>query len=73
MDIANLGQDVETGGCVSEYCEQRHPRQCFYYNVYGKCKFGEYCRYNHVSIVHDDNFSDIESRLGMIEKETSWS
>ena len=33
--------------CEIENCLQRHPQECRYFRSYGRCKFSEYCFYEH--------------------------
>ena len=33
--------------CKNRNCLKRHPRNCKYYDLYKRCKFGEYCAYAH--------------------------
>ena len=33
--------------CEIENCHSRHPRDCRFFRDYRKCKFGDYCSYNH--------------------------
>ena len=35
--------------CEKITCEKRHPIECRFYNIYKRCKFGEFCRYKHCS------------------------
>jgi len=37
----------EKKGCVGTQCEKRHPIVCFFFNKFGRCKFGVYCAYRH--------------------------
>ena len=34
-------------GCTGTKCNKRHPVPCFYFNRFGRCKFGEFCAYRH--------------------------
>ena len=38
----------ESFKCDGRNCDKRHPRECRFYNDYGRCKFGESCLYDHV-------------------------
>ena len=33
--------------CNTNECQKRHPRICRYYSVFKRCKFGEYCAFDH--------------------------
>ena len=34
--------------CEVDKCLKRHPKSCWYYQEYERCKFGEYCNYKHI-------------------------
>merc|ERR1712204_63495 len=34
--------------CSGYKCDKRHPKDCFFFKNYGRCKFGSYCTYKHV-------------------------
>lgn len=36
--------------CEIYSCEKRHPRKCNYFQRYSRCKFGEFCKYSHVTL-----------------------
>ena len=31
--------------CTEKYCDKRHPIRCFFFDTYGRCKFGTFCSY----------------------------
>ena len=31
-----------------KHCDQMHPATCYYFDTYGRCKFGKYCMYMHL-------------------------
>ena len=33
--------------CNGWQCDKRHPVSCFYFDKFGRCKFGSYCSYKH--------------------------
>ena len=33
--------------CRGNNCDKRHPVVCFFFRVYGRCKFGTFCEYGH--------------------------
>ena len=37
----------EKEDCEVENCCERHPRECNYYKVYNRCKFGSFCSFAH--------------------------
>lgn len=48
--------------CEIAICMKRHPRKCFFFEVYRMCKFGKYCRYEHGNIVKDREVEAIVNR-----------
>ena len=58
--------------CVSK-CNTRHPRECRYFRDYRRCKFGEYCAFDH-SVPIDpvvEELKLVKDRLEAVEKEMS--
>ena len=54
--------------CESKYCKEgnckkRHPRDCFFYQVYGRCKFGEFCRFRHALPDNIEKIVQLEKKL----------
>ena len=33
--------------CENQNCFKRHPKNCKFYDMYKRCKFGDYCFYAH--------------------------
>ena len=33
--------------CEDGNCQKRHPKVCKFYNLFNRCKFGEYCAFEH--------------------------
>ena len=40
-------EECPSENCEDELCDRRHPNACKFYESYGNCKFGSYCRYKH--------------------------
>ena len=59
----------ENSKCDGKNCENRHPRECRFYSHYRRCKFGEFCLFDHV--VHSDPVLEelklVKTKLNMIE------
>ena len=59
----------EENNCHEVECEKRHPKDCRFYLMFGRCKFGQYCLYKHVDhespkeIEMNKKISKIESEL----------
>ena len=65
--------------CDIPSCEKRHPRDCRWFQEYGRCKFTSYCKYKHANIdsieeiIHKikenkDKLIEIDKILDGIEK-----
>ena len=46
-----MQEKCESSECTGNNCERRHPKPCKYFSIYKRCKFGEYCAYEHESAV----------------------
>jgi len=61
----------ENKECDLKQCDKRHPNECKYFRDYKRCKFGNYCSYEHV--VHVDPVLNevfiLKTKLEAIEKE----
>ena len=49
--------------CNINICEKRHPKKCFYFKTFRKCKFGDYYRFSHT-------FHDKDDKLKLFKEET---
>ena len=65
----NIKCDIQE--CDSRNCERRHPYECRFYRKFKRCKFGDYCMYDHID--HIDPISEelkvMRAKLDVIEKE----
>ena len=68
----------ESEDCCRDSCEKRHPRQCYYFHGFGRCKFGEFCLYSHkIQYINDkekeqvENVNDLMTILEGVFKEIS--
>ena len=41
-------------------CDKRHPRNCKWYQDYGRCKFSSYCKFKHVKL---DSIEDLVKKI----------
>ena len=50
-------------------CENRHPKPCRYYDMYQRCKFGDFCKFSHT--YKHKNFDDkiLKNSFDDLEKE----
>ena len=46
----HIMETCEIEHCDGLNCEKRHPRTCRYYQLYKRCKFGEFCAYKHTDV-----------------------
>ena len=44
----NLSDICVNLSCRTYNCLTRHPRDCYFYGFYGRCKFGNFCQFRHV-------------------------
>ena len=58
--IKHVDELCEATSCEINYCEKRQPRICKFFSEFGRCKFGDYCKYNHRS---NGGNSNIEENL----------
>ena len=61
----------ELENCDARNCERRHPAECRFYRVYKRCKYGEYCVYEHINHI-DPVFEELKcvrTKLDYLEKE----
>ena len=43
----HIGSICERNQCEIAKCQERHPGECNFYKEFGRCKFGEYCSFQH--------------------------
>ena len=57
--------------CDTTRCDKRHPRQCSYYRDYRRCKFGEYCAFDHSNPTDPvlEELKLVKARLKDVEKD----
>ena len=53
--------------CDMIVCEKRHPRSCKFYRDYGRCKFVDFCKYNHNDPPQDKSAKQFEIKMTHIE------
>ena len=59
--MKHVDELCETSGCEINLCEKRHPRICRFFYEFGRCKFGDYCKYNHKS--NEANYNNENQKL----------
>ena len=43
----HIQEICENSTCEIHNCERRHPRECRFWKVYNRCKFGDFCSFKH--------------------------
>ena len=72
----HIQEQCEKVNCDIESCSQRHPKECRFYRTFGRCKFTDFCLYEH-KIANNFNedlkneLTSMKDRLTLLEdKET---
>ena len=59
--------------CKLFNCDKRHPKMCKFKREYGRCKFTEYCRYDHSKpkdiLENSDKLALLETKMKVFETE----
>ena len=52
--------------CNNKSCENSHPKLCTYFEKFGRCKFGDFCKFSHLKLAktHSD---DVKTKLIQLE------
>ena len=69
----HVAEKCEKVNCEIENCLERHPRECRFFRKFGRCKFTDFCFYEHKI---DDNLNDdfmtdltsVKAKLVEVEK-----
>ena len=56
----HVNDKCENSSCDISVCMRRHPRRCKYYSEYKRCKYGEWCRFEHVENVSNVEIDDLK-------------
>ena len=61
----------ENQECDIVNCERRHPYECRFYRDFKRCKFGNYCMYDHIDHIDPvmEELKLVKIKLDLIEKE----
>ena len=54
--------------CHISICLKRHPKECRFFHVYRRCKFGDYCNYLHLEDATDSHACNDHLVKGFIEQ-----
>ena len=44
----HVNENCQEIKCENKSCPKRHPKTCKFFQLYNRCKFGEYCAFAHV-------------------------
>ena len=55
-------ETCEVKSCETPGCAKRHPKNCRYFNIYNRCKFGTFCSFAHVTSKVSNNYEDEETK-----------
>ena len=64
----DVEEKFENKQCDITKCDNRHPRPCNFYRDYGRCKYLDFCKYEHVHQEINKLTEKFECRLDKIEK-----
>ena len=54
--------------CEIMNCDKRHPRPCNFYRDYGRCKYLEYCKYEHIQQGNNILTEKYQNKIDTLEK-----
>ena len=65
----HIVEKCENENCDKINCEKRQPHMCRYYQQYRRCRFGEFCAYEHFNVVDPviQELIELKARLSEIE------
>ena len=68
--VEDICKNIE---CDIIRCRQRHPRLCRYFSVFKRCKFGDYCAYNHDLPINpvDKEIKAMNEKMEALERQVS--
>ena len=67
----HVEEKCESLGCDTRNCEKRHPISCKYFQVYKRCKFGEFCAFDHKPSYDplQEEIKTLKAKIDVVEKE----
>ena len=67
----HIDEKCENQECDGSSCDKRHPRPCKYYRLYKRCKFGDYCAFDHFVPMDPvlEELKLVKTKLLAVEKE----
>ena len=69
----HVNEKCENTSCNISSCNLRHPRICKYFRDYRRCKFGEWCSFDHniKDIFENQSITEINEKLNELSKAIS--
>ena len=68
----HVKEKCEKVSCEILNCDLRHPRKCKFFSEYRKCRFGEWCAFEHAEDEKDEGLkhkiSEFERKMETLEK-----
>ena len=61
----------EKKNCTGRNCDKRHPAACYFYDMFGRCKFGTFCSYRHTKTkeqMHQEDFERLRNEVIDLKK-----
>ena len=67
----HVEERCENSECNSSSCEKRHPISCKYFEAYKRCKFGEFCAFDHRPPYNplQEEINTLKAKIDDLEKE----
>ena len=69
----HLIDTCEKPKCFGYKCNKRHPRECFFFRRFGRCKFGTFCSYAHSTskeVKLSEEVKDLKVEVLSLKEET---
>ena len=72
----HIQEICENSTCEIHNCEKRHPRECRFWNVYNRCKFGDFCSFKHKYVdaqkkpdeILENELKIVKEKLDVVER-----
>ena len=65
----HIQEICEKDDCEIHNCERRHPRECRFWKVYNRCKFGDFCSFKHNNVdAQKKPYEILENELKVVKE-----
>ena len=67
----HVNEKCNSSSCEITLCELRHPKICRYFRDHRRCKFGEYCYFEHKENEHgvfEQKLNEMKTKIDKLEK-----